>query len=521
MKSFKQFKVTDPVLQAAKRQQMQEQIKQFLNGLFSTLSEDEASDLRDRIIKNLDRLDTNRLRTIYNSISGPLLRRVCSELFADRGMKDSKADIAADQLYQKLLDTREDVFDSIQLIQQMNIGQAVDIGKMVDDVVAGKMITMADQSYITAVGNARKVLGKVYRWLWSWEPAMGGRAVGGGEMAMILNHPQGRKGEGSTGGDVVIQGKYKIEMKKAAEGKKSGAGWGNAGRFRDAWRYFSDFCVKAGVPEDEITQEIGFGGTMGGASGSNPASRFAASMNQASALLNGAGVTDSAINEMWDEICRIIIGTNTYKQDSVKNGGTNVNSWMNTWCANGIDAYSAKSKHDVLFFFEPTSLKAIAVSDGSNFLRIMNDTTGPLNYDWDVSWKEMGYQQYVPRFKLESFRPAPTNINIKDIKERARLLPLVTTISQYARDMPQKGPGGSKAYLTKLMPITGLRSVTSQSDQVKMIQAIRRFYYTQLDRLNNNNVITRDEKSDVLMALQKFEGWAERNDIDITVGYRR
>ena len=95
MKSFKQFKVTDPVLQAAKRQQMQEQIKQFLNGLFSTLSEDEASDLRDRIIKNLDRLDTNRLRTIYNSISGPLLRRVCSELFADRGMKDSKADIAA------------------------------------------------------------------------------------------------------------------------------------------------------------------------------------------------------------------------------------------------------------------------------------------------------------------------------------------------------------------------------------------------------------------------------------------
>ena len=46
MKSFKQFKVTDPVLQAAKRQQMQEQIKQFLNGLFSTLSEDEASDLR-------------------------------------------------------------------------------------------------------------------------------------------------------------------------------------------------------------------------------------------------------------------------------------------------------------------------------------------------------------------------------------------------------------------------------------------------------------------------------------------
>ena len=186
MKSFKQFKVTEPVLQTAKRQQMQEQIKQFLNGLFSTLSEDEASDLRDRIIKNLDRLDTDRLRTIYNSISGPLLRKVCIELFADRGMKDNKAAIAADQLYQKLLDTREDVFDSIQLIQQMNIGQAVDIGKMVDDVVAGKMITMADQSYITAVGNARKVLGKIYRWLWSWEPAMGGRAVGGGEMAMIL-----------------------------------------------------------------------------------------------------------------------------------------------------------------------------------------------------------------------------------------------------------------------------------------------------------------------------------------------
>ena len=520
MLNFKRHTIIEKVRQTARRSIIREHLVSYLNN--ETLMEASRQETISKIKNALDNMDLSddRLNQIYQSISGPMLRQFCIELFASRNMKDSKAEIAADQLYQKLLDSRQPVEDCIQLVRQMQYGAAVNIEGMVDDVLRGQMITMADAKYINAVGPARKVLEKIYRWLWSWEPAMGGRAVGGGEMAMILNHEQGRKGEGSTGGDVVIQGKYKIEMKKAAEGGKSGAGWGNAKKFSDAWRYFSNYLITKGVPEKEVTKELGFGGTLGGTKGSNPAIRFAATMNQASALLNGAGVSDTDINSMWDEICRIIIGINTYKQNSVKNGVTDVNRWMHTWAANAIDAYSNKSKHDVLFFFEPTSLKAMAVSDGNNFLSVMSGTSGPLNYDWDVSWTEMGYQQYVPRFKLEPYRPAPTNINVRDIKERARLLPLVDGIKRWSNSFGRTGPSASQEHVKKLQPL-GIRTLKSDQDKLTAIQAIRKFYYTELDRMGNTNIINRDEKADTLFALQKFEGWAERNNLDVLQGYRR
>ena len=112
----------------------------------------------------------------------------------------------------------------------MRDGTAVNIDQMIADVKAGQQILMKDKKYIGISGNPRTVLNRIYEGLWSWEPAMGGRAVGGGEMAMILNHPDGQKGEGTTGGDVVIKGKYKIEMKKASA-SDSGAAFGSNKNF--------------------------------------------------------------------------------------------------------------------------------------------------------------------------------------------------------------------------------------------------------------------------------------------------
>lgn len=521
MLNFKQNVIKQKLVQVAKNNLMLEHLDMYLKN--ESLMEATSSELRQKIINILNNrtdLDDKRLQTIYQSISGPMLRQLCQELFADREMKDAKAINASDQLYQKLIDTGEDVDAAIALINQMKLGIAVKVDEIISDVERGQLINMGSSKYISAIGPARRVLEKIYLWFWSWEPLMGSRAVGGGEMMMILNHRNGRKGEGSTGGDVVIKGGNKIEMKKAAEGGKSGAGWGNSKKFSEGWRYFSNFCIQKGIPEDEVTKEIGFGGTLGRTGGSGKPAKFAASMNQASALLNGAGVSDSEINEMWDEVCRIIIGVNKYKQSSVKNGITNVNQWMHTWCANGIDAYANKSKHDMLFFFEPTSLKAMAVTNGNNFLNIMANGSGPLNYDWDVKWSEMGYDQYVPRFKLEPYQPAPTNINVRDIKERARLLPLVSGIKAWSNDFGSKGvPSGAARHKKALEPL-GVRSLSSEQDKLSAVQAIRKFYYTELDRMSNTNILSREEKSDVLFALQKFEGWAERNNLDVLKGYR-
>ena len=85
-------------------------------------------------------LPYERLVNIYQSVSGPVLRSACKELFASRGMRDSKAEIASDQLYQKLLDTGENVFDCAQLVSQMKFGVAVNIDSMIADVKAGKII---------------------------------------------------------------------------------------------------------------------------------------------------------------------------------------------------------------------------------------------------------------------------------------------------------------------------------------------------------------------------------------------
>ena len=104
MKTLKAYIKTQPIIDNIKRKQIIEHIKQFFDGIFQNIHEDQASDLRANIIQKLDKLGAKRLLIIYQAITGPLLRKVCRELFSSRGMKDSKAEVAADQLYQKLID---------------------------------------------------------------------------------------------------------------------------------------------------------------------------------------------------------------------------------------------------------------------------------------------------------------------------------------------------------------------------------------------------------------------------------
>jgi hypothetical protein len=509
MKKFKTFVTIENIKENQRISEMIELIREYIEKFVDLNEDTEYYERIKNMLPRMQKMDKDRVKAIYQSISAPMLRETCRGLFKDHGMdpnSDSKAAIASDQFYQKILDSTDEPGYGIALVKQMMDGKAINTKGLMDDA-SKKFITMDDSSYISAKGGAKIVLDKIYKWFWSWEPAMGSRAVGGGEMALILCHPGGSKGgEKGTGGDVYWPNeKMMIEMKKAGS---AGAGWGKWAGFRDGFAYFKETCINAGLPDKDL-DEIGLGKKQG-FKGSALAEKLAASLNEASIMLYEAPkkMSDATINSMWDTICEKCQGNpGNIKFKCVKQGKTDVNDFMHTWVANGVDAYAKKEGHNVLFLFDPKTLIAGVVQDSQKFYDLQKGNNGPFDYDWDVSWKFMGYEQYVPRLSVAKYNKITPTLDIKDIRSRAEIAPYITAIKNYTK---AKLPGASKAVVDKLYDITKTHSVRTNKDKAKMINALDKYYTKTLGRLNDK-VLPSADKDSIRDGLDRFLDWAASN----------
>jgi hypothetical protein len=219
-------------------------------------------------------------------------------------------------------------------------------------------------------------------------------------------------------------------------------------------------------------------------------------------------MSDASINSMWDTICEKCQGNpGNIKFKSVKQGKTDVNDFMHTWVANGVDAYAKKEGHNVLFLFDPKTLIAGVVQDSQKFYDLQKGNNGPFDYDWDVSWKFMGYEQYVPRLSVAKYNKITPTLDIKDIRSRAEIAPYLTAIKAYTKT---KTPGASKAIVDKLSDITKVRRVSGDGDKVKMIKALDKYYTKTLGRLNDK-VLPKDDKTSIRDGLDRFLDWSEKN----------
>ena len=506
MKKFRTLIAVDRIKENHRINTMIDLIREYIEKFVDLNEDTEYYEKIKNMLPRMQKMDKDRIKAIYQSISAPLLRETCKELFKEHGMdpdSDNKAAVASDQFYQKILDSSDEPGYGIALVKQMLEGKAIDTKGLMDDA-SSKFITMDDSKYITAKGGAKLVLDKIYKWFWSWEPAMGSRAVGGGEMALILCHPGGMKGgEKGTGGDVLwSKEKMMIEMKKAGD---AGAGWGKWSGFRDGLAYFKDTCIKAGLPDKDL-DEIGLGKKQG-LKGSANAEKLAASLNEASIMLSEAPnkMSDSDINSMWDTICEKCQGyRGNINFNCVSQGKTDVNDFMHTWVANGVDAYAKKEGHNVLFLFDPKTLIAGVVQDGQKFYDLQKGNNGPFDYDWDVSWKMMGYEQYVPRLSVAKYNKITPTLDIRDIKARAEIAPYITSIKNYTK---AKSPSAAKGLVDKLYDITKVRSVKGDKDKIKMVKALDTYEKNNLSRLNDK-VLPREDKQSIRDGLDRFLDWA-------------
>ena len=535
MRRFKTYLTVEHIKENQRISEMIDLIREYIEKFVDLNEDTEYYERIKNMLPRMQKMDKDRVKAIYQSISAPMLRETCRELFKDHDMdpnSDSKAAIAADQLYQKILDSTDEPGFGIALVKQMQNGQAINTKGLMEDAQK-KFIEMDSPAYIDAKGAAKPLLEKIYKWFWSWEPAMGGRAVGGGEMALILCHIGGRKGgEKGTGGDVHWpKEKMMIEMKKAGS---AGAGWGGDSNFKTAFAYFKNQCEDAGLSlTDDEYKELGLGKKFkkGEGGGSMAAEKLAASLNEASILLSAAPkkMSDVDINSMWDTICEMCTGrTGNLKFKCVKQGKTNVNDFMHTWVANGIDAYAAKEGHNVIFLFNPQTLKGGAIAGkagaaGAKFYQLQSGNKGPFDYDWDVSWTQMGYHQYVPRLQLidKGYSQITPNLNLADVKVRAALSPYLSSIKAYTTDSKGEArkalPGGAfTAVLKKLKPIIGVTNHNTDKNKIAIVKALDSYYKgdnTKAGRLSpkggftglTNSQLSQNEKTAIKTAIDNFK----------------
>ena len=493
MKSFKQHIVQTKIWKALLESSSPRDILLLLEN---------PSNLLKNLIKNhLEDLDdVDRLKEIYRSIAGPVVRQKARQLFADRGMSDGKGVAAADQLGQKLNDATLIPQHKISLLDELSQGKAIDIEQIVEDA-RSSLTYMSSSKYVT--GNSPLLKdARFYSWFWNWEPPMGSRAVGGGEMAMILSVPGAKKG-GEKGGDVVLPN-MAIEMKKAVEeGKTGGAGFGDVKNWDAGKRKYLAHINKSNLP-DEIKNQaelLGFGGSKSTSlfkgeitSTTDPANRFSASMNAISIPFiqtHEKGYTEAVSDfaDMWDDVIetcqgkspsfaysRYMSGTGMINSD----GAIDVNKFMHVWVANGIDAYREKEGFDVLFLYDPGSLSAVAFKSGLDFIKSQFRGNGNISYDWAASWSKtgMGYEQYVPRLKVKKYQNVPLIRGVDGIKSLTNDYLAHTVFYNYLKDpLNAKSPKVDKN-LKKIGEIAGIRNIASdmKTKPVDVIKQLVKYY---------------------------------------------
>ena len=472
------------------------------------LFEDNIEAIRNFIRRDIDKLnDLSRLKDVFNAISAPLIRQECRDLFSDRGMSDAKGKNAADQLSQKLDDTTIIAQHKRRWLQAMLKGDAIDVRQMVSDS-RGKLANLKNSKYYDSSLYINKQ-DDFIDWFWSWEPPMGGRAVGGGEMLLILSEITGRKGgEGGTGGDVSWSD-LAIEVKKAEEkGTTGGAGFGKNSGFQNARSVYMNFINGSSLPKSIKSNALalGFGGMGKGeyskeiVKATSNIERFSASMNGITIPLVKSGKTPAEVDKMWGDVCAAAMGQATIAFSSTgSDGSTDVNDWMHTWVANGIDAYSEGEGHNLLFCFDPESLSAISFASGSEFLSHQR-SGGQISYDYAVSWKEMGYGNYVPRLKVKKYKKTGVIADVKGLQQIVDKLKGLTAISKFLKS-PRTTSGKLKggAIRSEVETIIGAK-VGDDKSLIRKLEPYIRKHMTG----NVTKILDKEKRRNIVKGLKKL-----------------
>lgn len=470
------------------------------------LFEDNIEAIRNFIRRDIEQLDDlSRLKDVFNAISAPLVRQECRKLFADRGMSDGKGKNAADQLAQKLDDTTIVPQHKRNWIRAMIDGSAIDVRSMIDDT-KGKLANLKNTKYYDSKLFLNKQADFI-DWFWSWEPPMGGRAVGGGEMLLILSEVSGRKGgEGGGGGDVSWND-MDIEVKKAIEeGTTGGAGFGKNSGFQNARSIYMNFINASNLPKAVKSDALGLGFGGMGKGGfakevvnvTSSAQRFSTSMNGITIPLVKGGRTPSEINKLWGDICTACMGSAGIPFDTTATDGTtDINEWMHTWVANGIDAYAEKEGHSLLFCFDPVSLKAISFSSGREFLTHQR-AGGQISYDWAVSWKEMGYGNYVPRLKVKKYKKEASIAGMKGLDDLIGKMQDMTSVANFLKNpVTPKGKLRKNAHYKKILTLIGANDEASFLK--KLPKWVRKNFKGDVVK-----VLAKEKRRDIVQGLKKL-----------------
>ena len=367
-----------------------------------------------RILKQSPQATIDRA---YEAVFVPNMEARIGELFVNRDMTTGKVEVAKEALMSKIIKINAKVEEKLDFINKLIGGKLVDAEAIVSDAIKGAT-NIGDKKYIK---DSNPIINDsaFYNWFVSWEPQIDKRNMGGGEIFLILNHPKGRKGNAGKG-DVYFEGGDVVELKKGGkdlesddpEAKKgSGAAFGKKDGFRDGKKVFDDFWKKT-TGAKEVPGNVGLGvvdKSSGG--GVIKKEKFSAAMNEASIRLHEYGASVIQITDMWKKVC-------TACQDGMDGGikfndaiyldgkmcVTEPNTFMHIWVANGMNVYAKKESHDVIFYYNPATLKAYAFRNGEQYLS--NAGKVDIDYDWALDWKQGGYGNFVPRLKVEPYKPA-------------------------------------------------------------------------------------------------------------------
>jgi hypothetical protein len=421
-------------------------------------------------------------------------------------MSDSKGKNAADQLAQKLDDTTIIAAHKRKWLQAMEQGTAINVRKMVADS-EGKLVNCKSGGYYSDLWFNKQA--DFIDWFWSWEPPMGGRAVGGGEMALILSEVSGGKGGDGGGGDVSWSD-LAIEVKKAeTKGAGGGAGFGKNTGFQNARSIYLKFVKDTkGLPKavKDDALGLGFGGMGKGGfaktivNETTAAQRFSTSMNGITIPLVTAGRTPREIDSMWSDVCTACMGSAGIPFSATSTDGTtDINEWMHTWCANGLDAYAEKEGHQLLFAFDPESLNAISFKSGRQFLEHQL-SGGEISYDWAVDWKEMGYGNFVPRFKVKKYKKEGAVKGMKGLEELISKMQQMTTIANFLKDpvLPKTGKLRNNANKKAIMTMIGAK------DDSQFIKKLRPWLKKNF-KGDVTKVLDKSKRQDIVRGLKKLK----------------
>ena len=143
-----------------------------------------------RILKQAPRESIDR---VYQAVFLPNLEQRIEDVFTERGITSGKVQVAIDALVTKIVKQNNTIQEKLEFASELQKGKLVDAQAIVNEARKG-FVELNNTKYIKS-NNPVINDSAFYNWFVSWEPQIDNRAMGGGEIFLILNHPTGRKGK--------------------------------------------------------------------------------------------------------------------------------------------------------------------------------------------------------------------------------------------------------------------------------------------------------------------------------------